>query len=195
MTRTNLAMIRKRNSESDTEEEEENRRVDIEYATKNKESKKKRGKRRKDSLIVKTITITERKSKRYQCTQKACTEVFEDVKEWIKHIENEHKLEEYSCNTCGHKTKSKQKYDQHMMKHDEKKNKWKCTVCAKTFTHRCYLMRHELNHTNEKNINAQTLSVRKRNLANSNARQILFTIWRNILENGLCVQYVGQIGH
>ena len=141
---------KRRNSESDTEEEEENKRVDIEYATKNKDSKKKRGKGRKDLLIVKTITITKRKRKRYQCTQKGCTEVFEDVKMWVKHLENEHKLEKYSCSICGHKTKSKQKYDQHMMKHDEKKNKWKCTVCAKTFRHRCYLTRHELNHTNER---------------------------------------------
>ena len=62
------------------------------------------------------------------------------MKEWMKHIENEHELEEYSCNICGHKTKIKQRYDQHMMKHDEKKNKWRCTVCDKKFTHKCYLI-------------------------------------------------------
>ena len=99
---------------------------------------------------MKTITITKRKSKRYRCKEKGCTKLFDDMKEWVKHIEDEHELAEYSCKICGHKTKIKQKYDQHMMKHDENKNKWRCSVCDKKFTHKCYLIRHELNHSNEK---------------------------------------------
>ena len=67
-------------------EEEETKRVDIKYATKNKTEKKKMGKGRKDSLVVKTITITKRKSKKYKCTESACDEMFDDMKEWVKHI-------------------------------------------------------------------------------------------------------------
>ena len=131
-------------------EEEETKRVDIKYATKNKTEKKKMGKGRKDSLVVKTITITKRKSKKYKCTESACDEMFDDMKEWVKHINNEHKLQEYSCTICGHKTKSKDKYEKHMLAHEEKQNKWKCSVCSKTFTFKCYLQRHELIHTDEK---------------------------------------------
>ena len=120
-------------------EEEETKRVDIKYATKNKTEKKKMGKGRKDSLVVKTITITKRKSKKYKCTESACDEMFDDMKEWVKHINNEHKLQEYSCTICGHKTKSKDKYKKHTMAHKEKQNKWKCSVCSKTFTFKCYL--------------------------------------------------------
>ena len=46
-----------------SETEEERKRVDIKYVTKNKTAKKKIGKGRKDSLVVKTITIMKRKSK------------------------------------------------------------------------------------------------------------------------------------
>ena len=120
-------------------EEEETKRVDIKYATKNKTEKKKMGKGRKDSLVVKTITITKRKSKKYKCTESACDEMFDDMKEWVKHINNEHKLQEYSCTICGHKTKSKDKYEKRTMAHEEKQNKWKCSVCSKTFTFKCYL--------------------------------------------------------
>ena len=134
----------------DSETEEERKRVDIKYATKNKTAKKKIGKGRKDSLVVKTITITKRKSKKYKCTESGCDEMFDDMKDWVKHIDNEHKLEEYSCTICGHKTKSKDKYEKHMMAHEEKQNKWKCTVCSKTFTFKCYLQWHELIHTDEK---------------------------------------------
>ena len=88
----------------DSETEEERKRVDIKYATKNKTAKKKIGKGRKDSLVVKTITITKRKSKKYKCTESGCDEMFDYMKDWVKHIDNEHKLEEYSCTICGHKT-------------------------------------------------------------------------------------------
>ena len=37
------------------------------------------GKGRKDSLVVKTITITKRKSKKYKCTESACHEMFDDM--------------------------------------------------------------------------------------------------------------------
>ena len=131
-------------------EEEETKRVDIKYATKNKTEKKKMGKGRKDSLVVKTITIAKQKSKKYKCIESACDEIFNDMKEWVKHINNEHKLQEYSCTICGHKTKSKDKYEKHTMAHEEKQNKWKCSVCSKTFTYKCYLQRHELIHTDEK---------------------------------------------
>ena len=99
------------NTESDSEAEEETKRVDIKYATKNKTEKKKMGKGRKDSLVVKTLTIMKRKSKKYKCTESACDEMFNDMKEWVKHINNEHKLQEYSCTICGHKMKSKDKYE------------------------------------------------------------------------------------
>ena len=46
---------------SESEREDMNKKVDIKYATKNKTMKKKIGKDRKDSLIVKTLTITTRK--------------------------------------------------------------------------------------------------------------------------------------
>ena len=85
----------------DSETEEERKRVNIKYATKNKTAKKKIGKGRKDSLVVKTITITKRKSKKYKCTESGCNEMFDDMKDWVKHIDNEHKLEEYSCTICG----------------------------------------------------------------------------------------------
>ena len=134
----------------DSETEEERKRVDIKYATKNKTAKKKIGKGRKDSLVVKTITIMKWKSKKYKCTESGCDEMFDDMKDWVKHIDNEHKLEEYSCTICGNKTKSKDKYEKHMMAHEEKQNKWKCTVCSETFTFKCYLQRHELIHTDEK---------------------------------------------
>ena len=141
----------KKESETcDSETVEETKRVDIKYATKNKTEKKKMGKGRKDSLVVKIITIMKRKSKKYKCTESACDEMFDDMKEWVKHINNEHKLQEYSCTICGHKTKSKDKYEKHMMAHEEKQNKWKCSVCSKTFTFKCYLQRHELIHTDEK---------------------------------------------
>ena len=141
---------KKKSETSDSETEEETKRVDIKYATKNKTEKKKMGKGRKDSLVVKTITITKRKSKKYKCTESACDEMFDDMKEWVKHINNKHKLQEYSCTICGHKTKSKDKYEKHTMAHEEKQNKWKCSVCSKTFTFKCYLQRHELIHTDEK---------------------------------------------
>ena len=102
-------------------EEEETKRVDIKYATKNKTEKKKMGKGRKDSLVVKTITITKWKSKKYKCTESACDEMFDDMKEWVKHINNKHKLQEYSCTICGHKMKSKDKFEKHTMAHKEKK--------------------------------------------------------------------------
>ena len=47
--------------------------------------------------------------------------MFDDIKEWVKHIDNEHKLEEYSCTICGHKMKIKDKYEKHMMAHEENK--------------------------------------------------------------------------
>ena len=72
-------------------------------------------------MVVKTITIMKRKSKKYKCTESGCDEMFDDMKDWVKHIDNEHKLEEYSCTICGHKTKSKDKYEKHMMAHEEKK--------------------------------------------------------------------------
>ena len=55
----------KKSETCDSETEEERKRVDIKYATKNKTAKKKIGKGRKDSLVVKTITITKWKSKKY----------------------------------------------------------------------------------------------------------------------------------
>ena len=146
----------------DSETEEERKRVDIKYATKNKTAKNKIGKGRKDSLVVKTITITKRKSKKYKCTESGCDEMFDDMKDWVKHIDNEHKLEEYSCTICGHKTKSKDKYEKHMMAHEEKQNKWKCTVCSKTFTFKCYLQRHELIHTDEKKYECTDPDCRKK---------------------------------
>ena len=130
---------KKKSETCDSETEEEKKRIDIKYATKNKTTKKKIGKGRKDSLVVKTITITKWKSKKYKCTENGCNEMFDDIKEWVKHIDNEHKLEEYSCTICGHKTKIKDKYEKHMMVHKEKQNKWKCSVCNKTFTYKCYL--------------------------------------------------------
>ena len=130
---------KKKSETCDSETEEETKRVDIKYATKNKTEKKKMGKGRKDSLVVKTITIMKRKSKKYKCTESACDEMFDDMKEWVKHINNKHKLQEYSCTICGHKTKSKDKYEKHTMAHEEKQNKWKCSVCSKTFTFKCYL--------------------------------------------------------
>ena len=139
----------KKSETCDSETEEETKRIDIKYATKNKTEKKKMGKGRKDLLVVKTITITKQKSKKYKCTESACDEMFDDMKEWVKHINNEHKLQEYSCTICGHKMKSKDKYEKHMMAHEEKQNKWKCSVCSKTFTFKCYLQRHELIHTDE----------------------------------------------
>ena len=104
----------------DSETEEERKRVDIKYTTKNKTAKKKIGKGRKDSFVVKTITIMKRKSKKYKCTESGCDEMFDDMKDWVKHIDNGHKLEEYSCTICGHKTKSKDKYEKHMMAHEKK---------------------------------------------------------------------------
>ena len=152
----------KKSETRNSETEEETKRVDIKYATKNKTEKKKMGKGRKDSLVVKTITITRRKSKKYKCTESACDEMFDDMKEWVKHINNEHKLQEYSCTICGHKTKSKDKYDKHMMAHEEKQNKWKCSVCSKTFTFKCYLQRHELIHTDEKKYECTDPDCRKK---------------------------------
>ena len=143
-------------------EEEETKRVDIKYATKNKTEKKKMGKGRKDSLVVKTITITKRKSKKYKCTESACDEMFDDMKEWVKHINNEHKLQEYSCTICGHKTKSKDKYEKHTMAHEEKQNKWKCSVCSKTFTFKCYLQRHGLIHTDKQKYECTDPDCRKK---------------------------------
>ena len=146
----------------DSETEEERKRVDIKYATKNKTAKKKIGKGRKDSLVVKTITITKQKSKKYKCTESGCDEMFDDMKDWVKHIDNEHKLEEYSYTICGHKTKSKDKYEKHMMAHEEKQNKWKCTVCSKMFTFKCYLQWHELIHTDEKKYECTDPDCRKK---------------------------------
>ena len=147
----NDKMGSKKKSETyDSETEEEKKRINIKYATKNKTTKKKIGKGRKDSLVVKTITIMKWKSKKYKCTENGCNEMFKDIKEWVKHIDNEPKLEEYSCTICGHKKKIKDKYEKHMMAHEEKQNKWKCSVCNKMFTYKCYLQRHELNHTDEK---------------------------------------------
>ena len=146
----------------DSETEEERKRVDIKYATKNKTAKKKIGRGRKDSLVVKTITITKWKSKKYKCTESGCDEMFDDMKDWVKHIDNEHKLEEYSCTICGNKMKSKDKYEKHMMAHEEKQNKWKCTVCSKTFTFKCYLQRHELIHTDEKKYECMDPDCRKK---------------------------------
>ena len=153
---------KKKSETCDSETEEETKRVDIKYATKNKTEKKKMGKGRKDSLVVKTITITKRKSKKYKCTESACDEMFDDMKEWVKHINNEHKLQEYLCTICGHKTKSKDKYEKHMMAHEEKQNKWKCSVCSKTFTFKCYLQRHELIHTDEKKYECTDPDCRKK---------------------------------
>ena len=147
---------------SDSETEEENKRVDIKYATKNKTTKKKIGKGRKDSLVVKTITIMKWKSKKYKCMENGCNKMFDDMKEWVKHIDNKHKLEEYSCTICGHKKKIKEKYERHMMAHEEKQNKWKCSVCNKTFTYKCYLKQHELNHTDEKKYECTDPECRKK---------------------------------
>ena len=148
--------------DSEKEEEEETKRVDIKYATKNKTTKKKKGRERQDSLVVKTITVTKRKSKKYKCIESGCNELFEDMKEWVKHIDNEHKLEEYSCTMCGHTTKSKEKYKKHMTAHKEKQNKWECSVCSKTFTFKCYLQRHELIHTDEKKYECTDPGCRKK---------------------------------
>ena len=153
---------KKKSETCDSETEEETKRVDIKYATKNKTEKKKMGKGRKDSLVLKTITITKRKSKKYKCTESACDEMFDNMKEWVKHINNEHKLQEYLCTICGHKTKSKDKYEKHMMAHEEKQNKRKCSVCSKTFTFKCYLQRHELIHTDEKKYECMDPDCRKK---------------------------------
>ena len=82
---------------SESEREDINKKVDIKYATKNKTMKKKIGKDRKDSLIVKTLTITKRKRKSFKCTKSTCNKVFNEIKDWIKHMKDEHKLEEYCC--------------------------------------------------------------------------------------------------
>ena len=62
-------------------EEKETKRVDIKYATKNKTTKKKKGRERQDSLVVKTITVKKWKSKKYKCIESGCNELFEDMKE------------------------------------------------------------------------------------------------------------------
>ena len=127
----NDKMGSKKKSETyNSETEEEKKRIVIKYATKNKTTKKKIGKGRKDSLVVKTITIKKQKSKNYKCTKNGCNKMFDDIKEWVKHIDNEHKLEEYLCTICGHKMKIKDKYEKHMMMHEEKQNKWKNVVCV-----------------------------------------------------------------
>ena len=185
----------KKSETCDSETEEETKRVDIKYATKNKTEKKKMGKGRKDSLVVKTITITKRKSKKYKCTESACDEMFDDMKEWVKHINNEHKLQEYSCTICGHKTKSKDKYEKHMMAHEEKQNKWKCSVCSKTFTFKCYLQRHELIHTDERNMSVRIQIVGKRRRGSLNIKLTLSATWRNTLGKVFNVKYVGLCGH
>ena len=147
---------------SESEREDMNKKVDIKYATKNKTTKKKIGKDKKDSLIMKTLTITKRKRKSFKCTESTCDKVFNEIKDWIKHMKDEHKLEEYCCSVCGHRTKRKDKYEKHMLVHEEKKNKWKCTICNKTFTHKCYLRRHKLNHTNEKRYECIDATCRKK---------------------------------
>ena len=147
---------------SESEREDMNKKVDIKYATKNKTTKKKIGKDRKDSLIVKTLTITKRKRKSFKCTKSTCDKVFNEIKDWIKHMKDEHKLEEYCCSVWGHRTKREDKYEKHMLVHEEKKNKWKCTICNKTFTHKCYLRRHELNHTNKKRYECTDATCRKK---------------------------------
>ena len=127
----NDKMGSKKKSETyNSETEEEKKRIVIKYATKNKTTKKKIGKGRKDSLVVKTITTKKQKSKNYKCTKNGCNKMFDDIKEWVKHIDNEHKLEEYLCTICGHKMKIKDKYEKHMMMHEEKQNKWKNVVCV-----------------------------------------------------------------
>ena len=93
-------------------------------------------------------------------------------------MKDEHKLEEYCCSVCGHRTKRKDKYEKHMLVHEEKKNKWKCTVCNKTFTHKCYLRRHELNHINEKRYECTDATCQKKAQANPNIREISFDIWK-----------------
>ena len=108
---------------------------------------------------MKTLTITKRKRK---CTESTCNKVFNEIKDWIKHMKDEHKLEEYCCSVCGHRTKRKDKYEKHMLFHEEKKNKWKCTICNKTLTHKCYLRRHKLNHTNEKRYKCTYATCRKK---------------------------------
>ena len=55
---------KKKSETNNSETEEEKKRIDIKYATKNKTTKKKIGKGRKDSLVVKTITIMKRNSKK-----------------------------------------------------------------------------------------------------------------------------------
>ena len=131
---------------------------------KTKQQKRKIGKGRKDSWVVKTITITKQKSKKYKCKENGCNEMFDDIKEWVKHIDNEHKLEEYSCTICGHKMKIKDKYEKHMMVHEEKQNKWKCSVCNKMFTYKCYLQQHKLNHTDEKKYECTDPDCRKKDV-------------------------------
>ena len=76
---------KKKSETCDSETEEETKRVDIKYATKNKTTKKKIGKGRKDSL-VETITIMKRKSKNISVKKNGCNEMFDDIKEWVKHI-------------------------------------------------------------------------------------------------------------
>ena len=147
---------------SESEKEDLNRKFDIKYATKNKTTKKKIGKDREDSLIVKTLTITKRKRKIFQFMESGCDKVFDEIKEWTKHMNDEHKLEEYCCTVCRHRTKRKEKYEKHMLVHEEKKNKWKCNVCSKAFTHKCYLKRHELNHTDEKKYKCTDPACRKK---------------------------------
>ena len=180
---------------SESEREDMNKKVDIKYATKNKTTKKKIGKDRKDSLIVKTLTISKRKRKSFKCTESTRDKVFNEMKDWIKHMKDEHKLEEYCCSVCGHRTKRKDKYEKHMLVHKKKKNKWKCTVCNKTFTHKCYLRRHELNHTNEKRYKCTDATCRKKVRVNSNIREISFNVWKGTKATNTNVPLADLYGH
>ena len=85
---------------------------------------------------MKTLTITERKRKIFKWTESGCDKVFEDIKEWTKHMNDEQKLEEYCCTLSGHATKRKGKYEKPVLVHEKKKNKWNCNITSKRFTHK-----------------------------------------------------------
>ena len=81
-----------------------------------------------------------------------------------------------------------------MMAHEEKQNKWKCPVCSKMFTFKCYLQWHELIHTDEKKYECTDPDCQKKDAGSLNIKLTLSTTWRNILGNILNAKYVGLCG-
>jgi len=84
----------------------------------------------------------------FRCSM--CNFTYSDQVSLSKHMKAKHTVKTFCCKECGKIYSTKSSLAQHVHHYHRHPNKYKCSVCQKTFHRKDFLMKHEKTHTDER---------------------------------------------